>query len=84
MITKVIPEQKITLCDACGVECNGDNRSLEGHLKVFQNVLDWYGKPVTGNNRAYDLCDRCMVAVVSAINAAVDTMKPKEKPDANV
>lgn len=83
MATKTIPERKETTCDACGVLCHDGlgpgRRRMEGRLIVKRHVLDTVGDPCAFGDSEDEFCDICLIAVVKAINEAVEKLRPQQK-----
>jgi hypothetical protein len=66
MTTKIIPAERVTTCDRCGLKCTPDNRREDAVLRIERAYLE--GQSVVGgNNLSYDLCDRCLSRLLPVI-----------------
>ncbi len=71
MSKKTIPAQSITTCDCCGVVMDGGNSRQEGALVLKAHALDMQGAQCADATRKLDLCDPCLYAVGTAIDAVL-------------
>lgn len=65
MATKVIPEQKIFVCDRC--TCEARPRVAGGLLQFTGALLSIEGSWGAGRNFTLELCDDCQKAVYDMI-----------------
>lgn len=79
MAIKTIPAQTIKSCDSCGVTMDARNSRQEGGLVLKAHALDMYGSPCADATQKLDLCDSCLYTVTKAVDAAIETMRPKSK-----
>ena len=69
MAVKTIPAQTIKTCDVCGVVADKKNAHQEGQLTLKRHILDYQGHPCADGTASFDLCDRCLQKISTAINA---------------
>lgn len=75
MATRVIPEQKITTCDVCGIETDKKNRSLGGRLVLKRDALDFQGQAVADASVMRDLCDSCLKEISDVVNKKTQAIR---------
>ena len=75
MAVKTIPAQTIKTCDVCGVVADKKNARQEGHLTLKRHILDYLGQPSADGTASFDLCDRCLEKISTAINAVGEEVK---------
>ncbi len=63
---ETIPAKSIITCDVCLIDCTRGN-PCEAVLTLQANALDYAGHPVGDAGFKLDLCDKCYIAVVGAI-----------------
>lgn len=72
-MVRTIPAREEIVCDVCG-RVNA-TRKIGGRLIVKQNGLDHLGDPVCDDSRTFDLCDKCHLVVVEALNNAMEKIR---------
>jgi hypothetical protein len=74
MATREIPASLFYVCDGCGVEMPGSDRSRPKYwsqLVLRQDAYDYQGCAVADGTVTRDLCRPCTDKVTSVINAAI-------------
>lgn len=71
MTSRTVPEHRIVTCDGRGTQCQGTNHSHRGALTLRDTAFDYQGSPVGDASLQADLCDPCLAAVRTAIEAAM-------------
>lgn len=70
MATKIIPEQRIFICDVCGGE--GVDHRFQG--KIMISAIDYDHYP---NGKDWEVCDKCLHSLRNTIFDAVEFIRTK-------
>lgn len=79
MSIRVIPEQRLRICDCCDVEMTAANSRSEGSLKLNRTVPARGGQPGSRHELDMDLCDRCLCVMRQAIHQAKSVRSSTKK-----
>ena len=73
MVERVIPEQRVFVCDVC--EQEDGPRVKKAQLILKRHALDWYGEAAADGTCKFDLCDKCETLMSKAINTAIVSLR---------
>lgn len=84
-MVREIPKTVEVTCDACGVVIKEDDRKVlrnqNGRIIIKRDAIDWYGCAVADGSLSFDLCDKCLDQIVSAIGVELDYIKNGKKKE---
>ena len=75
MAIKIIPEQKIFICDVCQNE--NPIRAKHAVLTMKRDGLDFQGHAVADRSISFELCDDCETLITQAIDDEITRIREK-------
>ena len=72
---KVTQPKYVMVCDVCLLDDSQVSFRSAGEIHIKQHALDNQGSPCACGDRKFDVCDKCMPKLVTAINIRAHTIR---------